>query len=101
MAIDISAKITGIKYTPFLCRKLKTYNLLDFDNALSSDATFILKVDEKIENLIEKQASETEVQSFAIANGMVTMQQDGILKALRGITTLEEVERVTGIIKRH
>ncbi len=61
----------------------------------------LLKVDEKIENLIEKQASETEIQSFAIANGMVTMQQDGILKALRGITTLEEVERVAGIIKRH
>src|SRR3989338_210627 len=47
MKIDISAKITGIKYTPFLCRKLKTYNLIDFDSALSNDATFILKVDEK------------------------------------------------------
>ena len=47
MKIDISAKITGIKYTPFLCRKLKTYNLIDFDKALSNDATFILKIDEK------------------------------------------------------
>ncbi len=56
----------------------------------------LLKVNEKIESLIEKQASETEIQSFAIANGMVTMRQDGILKVLHGITTLEEVERVAG-----
>ena len=56
----------------------------------------LLKVDEKVEDLIRKHASESEMQNFAVANGMVTMQQDGILKALRGITTLEEVEAVTG-----
>ena len=44
--MDISAKITGIKYTPFLCRKLHTFNLEDFDEALSKEATFTLKIDE-------------------------------------------------------
>ena len=42
--MDISAKITGIKYTPFLCRKLNTFDLKDFDEALSKEATFILKI---------------------------------------------------------
>ena len=43
----ITAKIKGIKYTPFLCRKLKVYSLNELDKALSSEATFILKVNEK------------------------------------------------------
>ena len=43
----ITAKIKGIRYTPFLCRKLKVYSLSELDKALSSEATFILKVNEK------------------------------------------------------
>jgi type II secretory ATPase GspE/PulE/Tfp pilus assembly ATPase PilB-like protein len=31
---------------------------------------------------------------MAVKKGMVTMYQDGILKVLEGITTIEEVERV-------
>ena len=34
------------------------------------------------------------VQKIAVKNGMVTMTQDGIIKALKGITTVEEVFRV-------
>jgi type IV pilus assembly protein PilB len=34
------------------------------------------------------------VQAQAQADGMVTMRQDGYLKALNGITTIEEVARV-------
>jgi len=45
--MDITAKITGIEYTPFLCRKLNVFDLKDFDEALSSEATFILKIDEE------------------------------------------------------
>jgi len=56
----------------------------------------LLKVDAKIEDLIKKHASETEIQQFAVASGMITMQQDGILKVLRGITTIEEIESATG-----
>jgi type II secretory ATPase GspE/PulE/Tfp pilus assembly ATPase PilB-like protein len=36
------------------------------------------------------------IEKRAIGDGMITMQQDGILKALAGITTLEEIYRVVG-----
>jgi len=42
--MDLSAKITGIKYKPFLCRKLNTYQINDLQKALSRDATFVLNV---------------------------------------------------------
>ena len=56
----------------------------------------LLQVKQEIESLIEKQASETELQEFALKQGMVTMQQDGLLKVLTGITTLEEIRAATG-----
>ena len=45
--------------------------------------------------ILSGNVSEYEVEKKAIENGMVTMVQDGILKAMDGITTLEEVFRVT------
>ena len=45
--MDISAKITGIVYTPFLCRKLHIFSLNDFNEALSKEATFILKISDE------------------------------------------------------
>ena len=38
---------------------------------------------------------EEKLRQIAQKQGMITMKQDGILKVLEGITTLEEVERVT------
>ncbi|HVE81131.1 MAG TPA: ATPase, T2SS/T4P/T4SS family [Candidatus Dormibacteraeota bacterium] len=55
----------------------------------------VLGVDEKIGQLIVNHATSEEIQSAAIEAGMLTMQQDGFLKALRGMTTIEEVLRVT------
>lgn len=52
----------------------------------------------ELEELINKEASEVVVKKFADAQGMVRMQEDGILKVLEGITTLEEVESATGPI---
>jgi type II secretory ATPase GspE/PulE/Tfp pilus assembly ATPase PilB-like protein len=40
--------------------------------------------------------SEYEMQKLALEQGMVTMTQDGLLKAIEGITSVEEVFRVTG-----
>jgi type II secretory ATPase GspE/PulE/Tfp pilus assembly ATPase PilB-like protein len=59
----------------------------------------LLQVSKEIENLMNKLAGETEIQEFASRQGMVTMQQDGILKVVSGITTLEEVEKVTGPVE--
>ncbi len=36
-----------------------------------------------------------EIKKLAIKNGMVTLKQDGLLKVLQGLTTLEEINRVT------
>lgn len=54
----------------------------------------VMDVTEDIQNLIVKRSTSAEIQRMAIAQGMVTMRQDGYLKALQGLTTLEEVNRV-------
>ena len=43
--MDIFARITGVKYTPLLCSKLKSFSYKDFDATLSDKATFILQID--------------------------------------------------------
>ena len=47
-----------------------------------------------IEKLLTAHATTTQIQDQAQAEGMITMQQDGMLKVLTGVTTLEEVVRV-------
>lgn len=51
-------------------------------------------VDEDIQKLIISHATANEIMRLAKSKGTVTMRQDGILKALSGITTMEEVNRV-------
>jgi len=53
-------------------------------------------VDEEIEQLILEEPSITELRNKIQAKGMVTMKQDGFLKVLKGQSTIEEVERITG-----
>ena len=48
-----------------------------------------------IQKLIVSNATSNQIQDQAIIEGMNTMQTDGIVKALRGITTVEEVLRAT------
>ncbi|OGH68584.1 MAG: hypothetical protein A3I29_00150 [Candidatus Magasanikbacteria bacterium RIFCSPLOWO2_02_FULL_44_11] len=56
----------------------------------------IFTMNKEIEAVIlSGQMSEYAIQEIAVKNGMVTMVQDGILKALDKITTVEEVFRVT------
>lgn len=55
----------------------------------------IMAMTPEIEKLIlSGQVSEFQIQEQAITKGMVTMLQDGLLKALEGITTVDEVFRV-------
>lgn len=51
-------------------------------------------VDDDIQKLIVARATASEIMRVAKTKGTVTMRQDGVLKALSGITTLEEVNRV-------
>jgi type IV pilus assembly protein PilB len=48
-----------------------------------------------IQKLIMARATSDDIQQQAVREGMVTMQLDGFIKALRGETTIEEVLRVT------
>jgi len=57
----------------------------------------VFPVDSQIEKFILSKPSIAALRELAIKKGMTTMKQDGILKVLSGITTLEEVERVIGI----
>lgn len=54
----------------------------------------VMDMTEDIQNLVMAQATSAEIQRKAIEQGMITMRQDGYLKALGGITTIEEVNRV-------
>jgi len=56
----------------------------------------VLTISEEIEKLILDMASEADITKEALEEGMITMTQDGILKALDGITSMEEVFSVTG-----
>ncbi len=51
--------------------------------------------DEFIKQLILKRGSNTEIEMRAVQNGMRTLLDDGIQKVEQGVTTLEEVLRVT------
>ena len=54
----------------------------------------VFEVTEAIQKLILQRATSSEIQKSAQLQGMITMRQDGYLKALTGITTLNEVNRV-------
>jgi general secretion pathway protein E len=53
-----------------------------------------LAMTDPIRRLVLKHADASGIQGEAIASGMKTMFQDGVDKALRGVTTIEEVLRV-------
>lgn len=55
----------------------------------------VLDINERIAQLITAKATADDIQAAAVKDGMLTMQQDGFLKALQGLTTIEEVLRVT------
>ena len=55
----------------------------------------MLVLSEPIRHLILDHADGARIERTAVEEGMITMQMDGLKKAVRGITTIEEVTRVT------
>ena len=53
-----------------------------------------LPITEKIGSLILQHADSGAIEKEAVAEGMITMKQDGYLKVLQGVTTIEEILRV-------
>jgi type II secretory ATPase GspE/PulE/Tfp pilus assembly ATPase PilB-like protein len=54
-------------------------------------------IDKEMEKVIIKTPSVIDIYETAIKRGMITMKQEGILKVLKKITTLEEIEKVLGV----
>jgi general secretion pathway protein E len=57
----------------------------------------ILTLDEGVKNLVVSGAASPEIKREAIKNGMRTLRQSALRKLAEGVTTFEEVVRVTGI----
>jgi type IV pilus assembly protein PilB len=56
----------------------------------------LFEIDDEMEKLILKSPPISEVQDLAVKKGMVMLLQDGLLKVVEGITSIEEVLRVIG-----
>jgi general secretion pathway protein E len=55
----------------------------------------LMEITDSVRRLVMRHATSGELQDQAVADGMRTMYQDGLLKCLNGMTTLEEILRVT------
>ncbi len=55
----------------------------------------MLPITDPLRSLVMKHATASELKSEAVRGGMLTMYEDGLRKAVRGVTTFEEVLRVT------
>jgi type IV pilus assembly protein PilB len=55
----------------------------------------VLPITKQIQNLINERTLESKILDQAVKEGLIFMRQDGLLKALRGQTTIEEVIRAT------
>ncbi len=56
----------------------------------------VIVVDSATEEFILQKPSSSSLRKFAIKHGMTPMYQDGLLKVLQGLTTIEELIRITG-----
>lgn len=58
----------------------------------------VMEITDEIQQLIIKHATSSQIQRVGVAQGMIPMHVDGYLKALKGQTTIEEVNRVAANI---
>ncbi len=54
----------------------------------------VMPMSEKLAKLVVEKVAASDIQKEAMAEGMLTMKQDGYVKVLEGVTTMEEVIRV-------
>jgi len=78
-------------YSPQGCREC---NFTGYQGRIGVYELF--EIDDEMERLILKSPPISEIEDLAIKKGMVTLLQDGLLKVLDGITSIEEVLRVIG-----
>jgi general secretion pathway protein E len=54
-----------------------------------------MELDDNIKNTLLKTSDSNAIKRLAVKQGMITLRQDGAQKVLDGLTTIEEVFRVT------
>jgi type II secretory ATPase GspE/PulE/Tfp pilus assembly ATPase PilB-like protein len=54
----------------------------------------VMEINDEIKSMVNQAVSSDEIEKVAIKGGLVKMKQDGYLKVLEGLTTIEEVLRV-------
>ncbi len=88
--LQASGETTQTLYRPIGCRRCK-------DSGYSGRAALleILVMDDDFRRLILKRADVRDLEQAAIERGMRTLYQDGLHKAAKGITSIDEVLRVT------
>jgi general secretion pathway protein E/type IV pilus assembly protein PilB len=60
----------------------------------------LLRIDRGIDELIARRATAHEIRSRALAQGFVTLADDGLRRVLAGVTSLEELGRVVDLTDR-
>ena len=75
--MDIFARITGVKYTPLLCSKLKSFSHEDFDATLSEKATFILQIDPTKQIALSSWVSPKRTRSYPYSRVYDTLSFSG------------------------
>lgn len=81
-------------YKIFQAKGCEKCNFLGYKGRTSIFELF--QITEKIEELIYQNPTEIQLKKLAREEGMVYLQEDGIIKVLLGITTFEEVKKITG-----
>ena len=59
----------------------------------------LMTMNEELRELVVKRASADQVKEAAIANGMVTLAEDAMVKAKAGVTDIDEILRVVSTVR--
>ena len=91
---NIKSDVTFKIFSPVGCEKC---NSIGYSGRIGIFEA--IKTDEAIEKIMPENPSEREIKKVASTQGILSMRQDGIVKILNGITSLEEVQSVVDLIE--
>jgi type IV pilus assembly protein PilB len=95
-SIPAASKIDIKIQDPFLIYEIKGCEFCGFTGYLGRVGLFeVLSMSDELAELIQKNPLESLIYKIAQKQGMLTMEQEGILKVLKGETSIEEVARAT------
>lgn len=75
--MDVSAKITGIRYSPFLCRELNAFPIKSLSAALNKEASFILDIGKRGQIAVSWWVSSKRTRSYPYARVYDTLSFQG------------------------